>query len=505
QYKPSSSTPSQLEETIREFMCRDDVSKLCPDKNKHINHHHIRYRLNHLTVLHQQFELETKIDIDYHTFRHYVPSFIIKPKVDDWGACLCINCLNPQLKFDKLHQLKSAKPILKQLLKSMSVDLNEVLNHQESTKQLKDALIISKKVSSVASMEDFIKQFSVEFDNLEHHLHRVHQQFKAAKQANSMHNNQMILQPYFIDEIQRSTTIKLFTYDKSDVDETKQQLPSSLKTVKGTGELHEIIAQPTGLIFGKKISDQEQQSLHDAAMNDDVEMNDLIIDKISKSNTNITDKIFETPSTTNNRDSHIDCSSNQIIRKSIDNQETPKASASCHLKSNTDGRHNLYRNSARVNYLKNQSKRQKLYDEHLKKIADSYKNGDLVGIAINRVDRTNCDPKIMPCIIEKRLSNTNNIIYSLISAYGRIATSFPVHQLIPMSCSKPLELQNVNFETVPTVSLVQASKMFARGNATATCDCKTKCIKKTCPCRRASVACSTKCHPKRGKCKNVEE
>ncbi|CAM4787510.1 unnamed protein product [Rotaria magnacalcarata] len=348
----------------------------------------------------------------------------------------------------------------------------------------------------------------------------------------------------FIDEIQRSTTIKLFTYDKSDVDETKQQLPSSLKTVKGTGELHEIIAQPTGLIFGKKISDQEQQrplyqtqritssnyeihffqffssngtmatlithihywqSLHDAAMNDDVEMNDLIIDKISKSNTNITDEIFETPSTTNNRDSHIDCSSNQIIRKSIDNQETPKASASCHLKSNTDGRHNLYRNSARVNYLKNQSKRQKLYDEHLKKIADSYKNGDLVGIAINRVDRTNCDPKIMPCIIEKRLSNTNNITYSLISAYGRIATSFPVHQLIPMSCSKPLELQNVNFETVPTVSLVQASKMFARGNATATCDCKTKCIKKTCPCRRASVACSTKCHPKRGKCKNVEE
>ncbi|CAF3018755.1 unnamed protein product [Rotaria sp. Silwood2] len=208
QYTPSSTMPSQLEETIRDFMCRDDVSKLCPGKNKQINHHQIRYRLNHLTVLHQQFELETKMDIDYHTFRHYVPSFIIKPKVDDWGACLCIICLNPQLKFDKLNQLKSTKPIPKQLLKSMSVDLNEVLNHQESTKQLKDALhqlkhekftltyaewkkvklstsssAVSKKVSSVASMEDFIKQFSVEVDNLEHHLHRIHQQFKAAKQA----------------------------------------------------------------------------------------------------------------------------------------------------------------------------------------------------------------------------------------------------------------------------------------------------------------------------------
>ena len=140
----------------------------------------------------------------------------------------------------------------------------------------------------------------------------------------------------------------------------------------------------------------------------------------------------------------------------------------------------------------------------MKKIADSYKNGDLVGITISRVDRTNCDPKIMPCIIEKRFNNTDNIAYSLISPYGRIATSFPVHQLIPMSCTKPPELENINFETIPTVTFVQASKMFARGNATATCDCKTKCVTKTCPCKRISVPCSTKCHSKRGKCKNVE-
>ncbi|CAF4090619.1 unnamed protein product [Rotaria sp. Silwood1] len=97
------------------------------------------------------------------------------------------------------------------------------------------------------------------------------------------------------------------------------------------------------------------------------------------------------------------------------------------------------------------------------------------------------------------------ITYHLICPYGRLLTTFPVHQLIPMAGVKPTELQNINFETLTTVSLVEASKMFARGNSTATCDCKTKCIAKTCPCRRASVACSTKCHAKRGKCKNIEE
>jgi hypothetical protein len=52
---------------------------------------------------------------------------------------------------------------------------------------------------------------------------------------------------------------------------------------------------------------------------------------------------------------------------------------------------------------------------------------------------------------------------------------------------------------------VQASKLFARGNPCATCDCKAKCRTKTCPCRRASIACSTKCHAKIGKCMNVDE
>jgi hypothetical protein len=167
--------------------------------------------------------------------------------------------------------------------------------------------------------------------------------------------------------------------------------------------------------------------------------------------------------------------------------------------------HESIRETARDNYLKSQKKRQTEYDNHLKKIADSYKNGDVVGISINKVDRTNCDPKIMPCIIEKRSDNTDIPMYHLISPFGRLSVSFPVHQLIPLSGIQPTELKAGKFENLRTITLVQASKLFARGNPSATCDCKTKCRKKSCPCRRASIACSTKCHVKLGKCMNLEE
>ena len=110
----------------------------------------------------------------------------------------------------------------------------------------------------------------------------------------------------------------------------------------------------------------------------------------------------------------------------------------------------------------------------------------------------------MPYIIEKCFNNANNVTCSLICPYGRISSTFPLHQFIPMFCAKPTELKNIDFGTIQTVSLIKASKMFARGDATATCDCKTKCVQKTSPCRRISVACSTRCHSKFGRCKHIE-
>jgi hypothetical protein len=108
-------------------------------------------------------------------------------------------------------------------------------------------------------------------------------------------------------------------------------------------------------------------------------------------------------------------------------------------------------------------------------------------------------------MIEKRSNNPDIPMYHLISRYGRLSISFPLHQLIPTFSIQPAILKTAKFKNSGTVTLVQASKLFARGNPSATCDCKTKCRTKTYPCRHASIACSTKCHAKLGKCMNVDE
>ena len=66
----------------------------------------------------------------------------------------------------------------------------------------------------------------------------------------------------------------------------------------------------------------------------------------------------------------------------------------------------------------------------------------------------------MPCIIEKRSNNSQTPTYHLISPFGRLSMPFPVHQLIPMSGMKPTALQNIDFATIPTISLVAGFKII---------------------------------------------
>ena len=167
-------------------------------------------------------------------------------------------------------------------------------------------------------------------------------------------------------------------------------------------------------------------------------------------------------------------------------------------------RHALQRDFGRNNYLKTQNKRQQEYVKYQNKMANTYSKGDLVGITINKVDRTNCDAKLLPCIIDERIDHGTVPNYRLICPFGRLATLFPVHQIFRLSSPKPDSLVHIDATNIPTVSFVNACKMFARTSVSATCDCKTKCLTKTCPCRRTSVPCSSKCHARRGKCSNAD-
>ncbi|CAF1685218.1 unnamed protein product, partial [Adineta ricciae] len=186
---PKKTTPSLLRNAIEEFLCQDHISKLCPDKNKTVADHLIRYRLNRLSTLHQMFEYETDNVVDYVTFTRYVPDYIQKPTHENWGTCLCVVCLNPQMKFEKLKQLKQKHPSIQPVIHDTPIDLSELVKDESKLEEFKRKLIklndekltvtysewqkikkpncivpVLTKVTLTDSIKDFLQKFIIEID-----------------------------------------------------------------------------------------------------------------------------------------------------------------------------------------------------------------------------------------------------------------------------------------------------------------------------------------------------
>ncbi|CAF1379784.1 unnamed protein product [Didymodactylos carnosus] len=214
-YNPPSSTPSTLQKDIEEFLLQDDVTKQAPDKKKQLHGKQIRYLLNHLSTIHQRFMTETGNNCHYSTFTRYIPDYVLKPSTDDWGTCLCIVCLNPQLKLEKLQRIKFLHPVLKALLPDGLTDMTDLVTDEIKTKDFLDNLVkleddqfnitytewtkkkndtsnvpVSTKTTLTSSISDFITKFSKEINDLVSHIDRVRQQFRAAKQARQMATEQ---------------------------------------------------------------------------------------------------------------------------------------------------------------------------------------------------------------------------------------------------------------------------------------------------------------------------
>ncbi|CAF3456578.1 unnamed protein product [Rotaria sp. Silwood2] len=63
-----------------------------------------------------------------------------------------------------------------------------------------------------------------------------------------------------LNAVENSSNIKLFIYDKSDIEEIKKSIPK-LVTVKGTAEFHEIIATTDGTLYAKNFSSEKEKQL----------------------------------------------------------------------------------------------------------------------------------------------------------------------------------------------------------------------------------------------------
>ncbi|CAF2801426.1 unnamed protein product [Rotaria sp. Silwood2] len=117
------------------------------------------------------------MECSYSTFTRHIPSYIISPKPSDWGTCLCMTCLNPQLKSERINQLKNVNPLLNYLSSLLTNDLTSIINDEKTVNEILEELHRLKK--------------------LQNHMEYVHAQFKGAKffrQSALTNNNVVTLQ-----------------------------------------------------------------------------------------------------------------------------------------------------------------------------------------------------------------------------------------------------------------------------------------------------------------------
>ncbi|CAF1424404.1 unnamed protein product [Rotaria sordida] len=195
--------------------------------------------------------------------------------------------------------------------------------------------------------------------------------------------------------------------------------------------------------------------------------------------------------------------SNDAASSSINSQLNSNASSSITV--STPTRHSTIRTIASNHYMASASKKMKLYEDSLKIMPNNYNVNDCVGIEIHSVDRTNTDPKYLPCVIVEKLEQNNIFSFKLICQYGVLTNTFEASQFLNLKDACPTELKNLDVANLKPITIIEASKLYSRGSTTGrTCNCRGTCGTKTCPCKKENVFCSTKCHSKRGGCLNME-
>ena len=95
-----------IQKAVWNFMTRDDVSRVSPSVKTLQLHGDqaapVRYELSTIQTLHKKFLAGSDIQCSLSTFTRNIPVNICRPSSLTWDTCLCMRCLNPELKLEKL-------------------------------------------------------------------------------------------------------------------------------------------------------------------------------------------------------------------------------------------------------------------------------------------------------------------------------------------------------------------------------------------------------------------
>ncbi|CAF4671416.1 unnamed protein product, partial [Didymodactylos carnosus] len=130
-----------------------------------------------------------------------------------------------------------------------------------------------------------------------------------------------------------------------------------------------------------------------------------------------------------------------------------------------------------------------------------------VGLKIDKVDRSDVTPTVLPCKVVSIQSTTNGttngIMYKLCTTAGVISTRYSSEDLLNLIACNFSDLRLINPSNLPQLTFIQACKEYTNLGISS-CNCTSTCAPKACPCKSKGVLCCTKCHSKKKcRCLNV--
>jgi hypothetical protein len=125
-----------------------------------------------------------------------------------------------------------------------------------------------------------------------------------------------------------------------------------------------------------------------------------------------------------------------------------------------------------------------------------YQIGDLVRVAVPKIDRFSVDRPTLPC---KIMEKTENNKYSLGSKFGIIGVYYSASELEPLGTETFPELEVIPLNKI---SIREAARLQSAGLVSGgICNCKGECNSNKCRCKKAGGGCSSRCHSGRS-CQN---
>ena len=187
-----------LKMKVEEFV-NSDLNSVVVHDEKNVKKG-LRYRLSSLKVLYEKFLADSTVDCSYSQFTRLIPTNVVKPKAEDWGTCMCMPCMNPEHKLERLKKVMADIQLtISNFMSKTKEDLKEVFAKIKKSEEefqylewikakdigtniTKSAAYHSKKIACVSKPKEFATKLCNELSFLKGHTERMISQYRRIKE-----------------------------------------------------------------------------------------------------------------------------------------------------------------------------------------------------------------------------------------------------------------------------------------------------------------------------------